>query len=151
MTWAIIQDLYDRYGNEYVNKLGIRNNYNQEAGQYVASEDQESIDRVLNTALEDAKHLIINKLSCLYSDYAKVNSLEFPSIKIWHIRMTIEVLKVGGDCTQCDCEDLSNFLKCNKVCTDDGICLTNSESFFSISKYKSDCELCCDDGCCRCN
>lgn len=140
MTWAVIQDLYARYGQEYVNKLGIRRNKNEEAGRYVASESQEEIDAVLNIALEDAKQLVLQKLSCIYSDYLKVNSLNFPYVKQWHIRLTIEILKVGGDCTQCDCEKFDEFLKCNKICTDDGICLVSNKSFISASKAVFECE-----------
>lgn len=140
MSWATSSDIYARYGEEYVNKLCIRRNWDEEAQQYVASESDEAKAEILNLALEDAKNLILQKLSCNFTNFSQVNSLDFPSILLWHIRMTIEVLKVGGDCTKCSCEEFDNFIKCNEVCTADGVCLIKKNSFISGSVAKFECE-----------
>ena len=147
MTWAAKEDLYARFGQEFINKLAIRRNYDEETESYVASEDDESIENVLNTALEDAKTLILGKLSCKFANFQIVNTMDFPSIKQWHIKMTIEVLKQGGDCTACDCTKLDEFL-CTNICTEDGFCLTSIKSFISVSKPHFPCEACKGD--CKC-
>lgn len=148
MSWATIKDLYARFGEEYVNKLGIRRNFDLETDSYVASEDCKSVKSVLETALADAKQLILYKLACKFKDYEKVNTTNFSIIKQWHIKTTIEILKVGGDCTSCDCEGLDGFINCGTVCTDDGVCLKKKVSGISVSVPKYPCEGC--KGECKC-
>lgn len=145
-SWAEIEDLYIRYGEEFVDKLAIRNVWDEDVQSYVADESDENKELVLQTALDDAKALIQNKLACLYQDYILVETLEFESIKQWHIRLTIETLKIGGDCTSCACiGDLDKFL-CGAICTEDGVCLVGLSTAFSVSEAF----FCCELGCGKC-
>lgn len=139
-TWATIEDLYVRYGEEYVDKLAIRNVWDESTQSYVSDESDENKTLVLQTALDDAKALILQKLSCLYTNSEVVNEYYFAALKQWHIRLTIETLKIGGDCTSCACVgDLDKFL-CSKICTEDGVCLISAETGFVVSKACFKCE-----------
>lgn len=139
-TWAIIEDLYSRLGEEYVNKLAIRNDWDEDTESYVANEDPEVIETRLNQALLDAKNLILQKLTCLYTNVELLDEENFPAILIWHVRTTVEVLKAGGDCTSCNCEQLDNFIKCNSICATSGVCLTSKKTFLFVSEAKFKCE-----------
>lgn len=141
MTWATKEDLYARFGEKYINELGIRSNWSETAKAYVASESQTDIDKVLDLAIEDAKNLILQKLSCLYSDYQKVNTIDFPVLKQWHIQLIIDVLKIGGNCLACDCTKLDEFL-CKEICTPDGVCLRKNVTAISVSIPHYPCEAC---------
>lgn len=148
-TWASPRDLYDRFGDEFMDKISTRMNYSQTLKMYVADEKPESRLKVIQLALDDAKELIVRKLSCKFQDVILLNTHYFSSIKSWHIKLTIETLKIGGDCTACECNaDLDKFIDCNTICTEDGICLPSASSFFLVSQAKSECE--CQDkcGCC---
>lgn len=147
-SWATKEDLYSRFGQEFVTKLAIRRNWNNELSMWVASEGPTDIGAILNLALEDAKNIILQRLSCLFSNYQAVNSSSFSALKYWHIKTTIEVLKANGDCTGCKCEDLDEFLKCNSLCDDSGFCLTKKTTFISASVAKFECECHGRCGCC---
>lgn len=149
MTWALIEDLYARFGDEYVDKLAVRRKWDETIQDYVADQSEEARTEVLELALEDAKALILQKLSCLFSGLENLETSDFPAIKIWHIKMTIEVLKKGGDCTACDCAALDEFLKCGSVCTEDGVCLSKKSTFITVSDSQFPCE-CFPKGCCSC-
>lgn len=146
-TWASVTDLYDRYGGEFVDKLSTRRFYDADAGQYVADESAEGRLRVVSLALCDAKQMILQKLSCLYSNIEILNDNIFMGLKQWHIRATISVLKANGDCYGCDCiDDLDKFLKCGNICTEDGVCLNPNTTFISVSAAK----FCCEKENCGC-
>lgn len=147
-SWATKEDLYARFGQEFVTKLAIRRNWDNESKIWVASEDPIDIGAILNLALEDAKNLILHRLSCFFSNYQSVNESSFSALKFWHIKTTIDVLKANGDCTSCKCEDLDEFLKCNNLCDDDGFCLTKNTTFISATVAKFECE--CIGGCSCC-
>lgn len=148
--WATKEDLYTSFGQEFVDKLCIRRNWDAELEDYVASEDQESKDKVLNNALNMAKTVLIQRFRCSFRFTTELDTYNFPALLIWHQKTTIELLKIGGDCTLCKCEGLDEWMKCNTLCTEDGsFCLPKKGSILSASKAKWPCE-CQDDGCCRC-
>lgn len=147
-SWASISDIYDRYGDEFVDKLSIRRKYDTEVQSYVADETKEGLFKVQMLALCDAKDLILEKLSCKFSSLELLDTNNFPSIKQWHIRLTVETLKAGGDCRACACiEDLNKFVDCNSICDDTGVCLKSKKTFISASTPVFKCE--CKGGC-RC-
>lgn len=146
-SWATKEDLYARYGQEFMAKIALRRNWDEELNTWIASEGVHDIGSVINLALEDAKTLILQRISCFFSNYQKVINGNFPAVKVWHIRTTIDVLKANGDCASCDCKDLDNFLKCNSLCDENGICLNKKSTFISASVAKFDCEC---NGSCRC-
>lgn len=145
-SWATIDDLYDRYGDEYVDKLAIRRRRTA-GGDYVADQSDEAITRVLILALSDAKDHLQFKLNGRFSNANQINSVSFPIIKAWHIRLTIATLLNGGDCQGCTCLGLDEFLQ-GEICSPEGICLSSSKTFFSFSEAKFSCE--CVSSCC-CN
>lgn len=148
-TWASVQDLYDRYGEEYIDKKCIRNKYNVLLQEYVADETQASILKVLELALCDAKNLLLAKLSCIYGNTNLLDLYAFGAIKTWHMKITIATLDAGGDCSSCsEALDLKNFVECGNMCTDDGICLTKNSTFFSVSEPSWPCECLGSCGCC---
>jgi hypothetical protein len=147
-TWATITDLYERYGEEFVDKLAIRRKWNAELGQYVADESHDSKIRVITLALCDAMALIKKKLACRFTNTSLLDEMVFPSIKVWHLRLTIETLKTGGDCLACACnETMEKDFDCGNICTEDGICLVSNKTAFSISKAHFPCEC---NGRCSC-
>lgn len=150
MTWATKEDLYARFGDEVIDKLAIRSDWDKYDQSYVANESCKAKDQILDLALEDAKNLIIHKLSCIYSNYSLVQSEDFvcPVLKQWHIKTTFEVLKAGGDCSSCNCEKLDEFLKCNTLCSDGGVCLSRNSTFISASVAKFPCECGWNCKCC---
>lgn len=147
-TWATPEDLYSRYGDEYVDKLATRRNYDPESGKYVADETTAGRLKVINLALADSKALIIEKISCKYSNTALLETALFSTVKSWHIKLAIETLKIGGDCRACECNaDLDKYIGCNSICSDNGECLISKSTVFSVSEAKFDCE---DIGGCGC-
>lgn len=147
-SWASISEIYDRYGDEFVDKLSIRRKYDTDVQSYVADETKEGLFKVQMLALCDAKDLILEKLSCKFSNLELLDTNNFPSIKQWHIRLTVETLKAGGDCRACACiEDLNKFVDCNSICDDAGVCLKSKKTFISVSTPVFKCE--CKGGC-RC-
>ena len=151
MTWATIQDLYTRFGDEFVDKLAVRRTWNASLQDYVGNESREHLDLIIQTALDDAKSLLKQKLSCAYQNISILDEQTFSCIKQWHIKLTIDVLKVGGDCTSCKCEGLDDFLKCGSICSDDGNCLVSKSTFFSVSEAHFPCESCgCGESRCSC-
>lgn len=150
-TWATIDDLYERFGDEFIDKLAIRRVWDETLEQYVADESQQAKNTVIHYALCDAKAIIKQKLSCLFVSVNLLDTKIFPAIKIWHMKMTIEILKVGGDCLACtECNaKLDEWLKCNTVCSEDGDCLISKQTFIEVSESKFPCE-CEDKGCCKC-
>ena len=147
-SWASINDLYERFGDEYVDKLATRRKWDAALDTYVADESVEGRTRVLTLALCDAKALLIQKISCLFGNISLLSTSNFSSIRQWHIRMAIEVLKAGGDCHSCNCESLDNFLKCGTICDENGVCLPSKTTFISVSEAKFPCE--CEDRCSCC-
>jgi len=148
MEWAIKEDLYARYGQEFVTKLAIRRNWDATLQDWVADVSELNVGAVVNLALEDAKNLILQKLNCLYSNVTLLDTINCPVLKIWHIKLAIEVLKAGGDCTACDCKTFDEFLSCNKICDENGNCLISNKSFITVSDSCFPCEACGCDGCC---
>lgn len=149
LTWATPTDLYERFGDEFVDNLSTRRNYDKTLGRYVADERPEARLRVVQLALDDARAMIVRKLQCKYNDVVQLNTLYFPSIKQWHIKLAIETLQMGGDCSACACNaDLDKYLDCNSICTEDGICLTSKSTFISASEAHFKCECIGSCGCC---
>ena len=148
MTWATKEDLISRAGDEFVFKLALRRNFDCETESFVASENKKSVDKVIQLALDDAKSLILHKLSCKFANHLTVNDLNFPTIKIWHMKMTVDVLKANGDCTACDCAKLDEFISCDTICSDNGVCLIGNKSFIDVSTPSFPCEAC--KGKCEC-
>lgn len=147
-TWATIHDLYDRYGQEFVDKLAIRRKWDPSIEAYVADESRESICKVLSIALSDAKALIQKKLACRFSGINLLDEKFFPAIKIWHVRLTVETLKTGGDCLACACNvEMEKDFDCGSICSEDGVCLTSKKTFISVSTPKFECECM---GVCKC-
>lgn len=146
-SWANVDDLYSRYGAEFIDKISTRTVYDSETGSYIADETVEGRFRVTSLALCDAKELIVRKLMCKFGKVNLLDTTFFPSIKQWHIKLTIETLKIGGDCSGCDCvKDLDAYLDCGSICNEEGLCLSSKKTFFSISKAKFPCE----EGGCGC-
>lgn len=140
-SWATIDDLYLRYGDEYIDKQATRNKYDAATKAYIADESREGRFLVVSVALCDAKELILRKLMCRFANTELLDTLVFPAIKQWHIKLTIETLKAGGDCSGCACvAEIDQFLDCGKVCSESGTCLPSNKTFFSISKAKFPCE-----------
>lgn len=151
MTWATIQDLYTRFGDEFVDKLADRRKWDESIQAYVADQSRENRDLVIQTALDDAKALLKQKLSCAYQNISILDEQTFSCITQWHIQLTISVLKAGGDCVGCKCEGLDDFLKCGSICSDDGTCLVSKSTFFSVSIAHFPCESCgCGESRCSC-
>lgn len=148
-TWAEVEDLYSRYGEEYVDKLATRRNWDVDLDQYVADESDEARLRVIILALCDAKQLMKHKLSCVYGNVTLLDEYVFYAVKQWHIKMTIETLKAGGDCQACACiADFDSFVKCGSICTDDGKCLSKTATFVTVSESHFHCECLGSCGCC---
>ena len=140
-SWATVDDLYARCGEEYIDKLSTRSNYDHELGTYVADETKEGRFRVTALALCDARDLLKRKIACKFGKVELLDSKVFSAIKQWHIKLTIETLKAGGDCSGCACvTEIDQYLDCGVVCSDDGACLPSNKTFFSISKSKFPCE-----------
>lgn len=138
-SWATIDDLYDRYGEEFVDKLSIRRNWNAELEDYVADESKSNMTRVQILALEDAKELLKSRMSLHFQKIEWLDTYLFYAVKQFHIRLTIETLKNGGDCSCCQClEDLSTLLG-GDICNDT-ICLPKKKSFISASKAHFKCD-----------
>lgn len=148
-TWATEEDLYSRYGDEFIDKLAIRRNWDEDEQQYVADESDEAKEAVIALALCDAQNLIIQKLSCLYSNVDILNEYLFGALKQWHIRLTIETLKNNGDCMGCSCVvDLDKYIACGSICSDEGVCLSSSSTFLEATEAHFKCECNCSGGCC---
>lgn len=151
-TWASPYDLYARYGDEFIDKLSIRRVFDVVLDDYVADESEEGKLRVLNLALCDAMVLLKQKMACCFSGLPMLDEYVFPTVKQWHIKMTIALLKVGGDCSKCaDCQtEFFDWCKCASICSDEGVCLTSRGSFLEASEAI----FCCEEylrGCsCKC-
>lgn len=144
-SWANINDLYDRYGEEFVDKLSIRRNWDSTISEYIADESKESKTRVQTLALCDSRDIIISKLRNRYSNIHLLDNDSFHGIKHWHIKLTIELLKQGGDCKDCK-NELDKFLDENKICSEKE-CLKKITTFISATKAVFKCEPrggCCD-------
>lgn len=148
-SWATTDDLYDRFGDEYVDKLATRRNWNEASEMYVADENDEAKEKVLCLALCDAKSLLLQKLQCKFADVSPLETANFPGIKQLHIKLTIQTLKAGGDCSGCECnEEIDKYIACGTICTDDGICLVSSQTFISATEAHFKCECQGHCGCC---
>lgn len=151
-TWATSEDLYSRYGDEFVDKVAIRRIWDEDLGTYVADESTDGKEAVISLALEDAKNFILYKLSCHYSDLTDLSdvTLYFPVIKQWHILLTIQMLQRGGDCTGCACVPaMEEYFKCGNICSENGVCLDDNSTFISASEAVFCCERKGDGcGCC---
>lgn len=148
-TWATVEDLYARFGDEYVDKLAIRRVWDVDSQMYVADESTEGKLRVISLALADAKALLKRKLQCLYSNVDYLDTYVFSAIKQWHIKLTIETLKMGGDCSACACNtDIDSYFACGSICSDDGMCLSSKKTFITVSEAVFCCERNCGCGCC---
>lgn len=153
MTWATESDLRLRYGDEFVDKLGTRRRLDSGLNDYIADQSPSHISAVINAALQDAKDFLLFKLSCAYKVSASLidGTQNFPLITQWHIRVTIDTLKAGGDCWSCAClEDLEKFLTCGTgICSDEGECLESLKTFVSVSPAKFPCECGGRCSCCK--
>ena len=144
-TWADVGDLRERFGDEYIDKLATRRNFDSARGEYLSDETSTNRLRVITLALCDARELILRKLSCLYKNLYVLDKHFFHGIKQWHIKLAIETLKAGGDCSSCGCiADLDKYLECGRICADDGTCLESLKTFISVTSQKFPCE---DEGC----
>lgn len=153
-TWATIEDLYKRYGDEFMDKLSTRMDDNTSGDDYVANEDPLRRDEVIQLALDDARAILLQKINCCFKTDGKlVNpNLSFSGIFPWHIKLTIILLKQGGDCKDCDdCKEaFDDFCKCSSICSDEGDCLEKRGSAISVSEEKFKCDDIFKDGCCKC-
>lgn len=147
MSWATSEDLYERYGDEFINKLAIRRIWNPLIEDYIADETPQGISAVIELALSDAKIFLLQKISCKFGNVDLINTLEFSAILLWHIRLTIDTLKVGGSCFKCT-ECIQEFDMCTSFCSDDGICLPKKGVLISVSEAEFCCEKCIGSSCC---
>ena len=148
-TWATPQDLYIRYGDEFIDKLSIRRVWDTYHNEYLADESYSGIQTVLETALRDAEAVLKQKISCCFGNVQLLDQHTFSAIKQWHIKLTIAALKKGGDCYACiECQEFEKYCSCSTICSDEGICLPNKKSSISVSKEVFECERCL--GRCKC-
>lgn len=160
MSWATKEDLEKRYGDEFVNKLARRRDWDEASGTYVEDNTDQRVDEVIELALEDAQDWLSFKISCCFSLKAFNDLIDagknFAFLKRMHIKMTIAILKDGGDCAACEeCKDeFQKFCDCGKLCTDDGECLvSSSKSRFAVEKTDPSCwptNVCCGKKDCCC-
>lgn len=143
-TWATIEDLYQRFGDEYVDKLAIRRVFDQDLDSYVADESDEGKEMVIALALCDAKNYLKQKIGCCYEEVTLLDDHVFPAVKNFHIKLTLDTLKVGGDCYACaECiKSFDDFCSCNSLCSTDGICLSSKKTFVTVSCPEFPCEEC---------
>ena len=138
-SWATVCDLYDRYGEEFVDKLSTRRVWDEEAGGYVADETKEGRHRVQLLALDDARSVLQEKIHSRFVGVSRLDNEEFFGVKQWHIKLTIEALKKGGDCRGCDClADIDKFVG-GKVCSNSG-CLKLRSTFLTVYSDRLKCE-----------
>lgn len=160
-TWATKDDLVLRYGEETINKLSTRRNWDSDSSSYISDVNPESRNAVVEAALEDAKQELLMKIGCCYDIKAflrleAVSSFSF--IRSYHIKLTILMLKNGaGDCAACkECTDeFEKFCDCNKLCADNGECLVPEAygSAFAVQEMPKSCLpkcICssCEGSCC---
>lgn len=149
-SWATIEDLYARYGDEFMDKISTRRVWDEDLGTYVADESEANRHAVIQLALDDAEALLKYKIGCKYGNVVWLDDTEFKIIKAWHIKLTIEALKIGGDCMACtECNtQFDSFLDCGSICDSDGVCLPSNKTFISASVAKYPCECKGSCGCC---
>lgn len=150
-SWATVEDLYARYGDEFMDKLGTRRIWDEGLETYVADETDASRRAVIQLALDDAQSYLLYKIACKFIGSSILSTELFNIIKSWHVKLAVETLKIGGDCTACtECNTgFDAFLACGSICNMDGsVCLTSSKTFISASEYVSDCECLGRCGCC---
>ena len=151
-SWATVDDLYARYGDEFMDKLGTRRVWDADLETYVADESDSSRRAVIQLALDDAQAFLLYKIACKFSGVEVLSTELFNIVRSWHAKLTIETLKIGGDCTNCtECNTaFDSFLECGKICNSDGTnCLASNKTFISATEYKSDCECMGSCGCCQ--
>lgn len=148
-TWATAEDLYSRFGDEFVDKLAIRRKWDSDLQQYVADESDAGKEAVIELALSDAQSMLRQKLSCLYGNVYIIDETTFEPIKQWHIKLAIETLKIGGDCYACACNvDIDNYFKCGTICDAEGNCLSSRSTFISATEAVFPCECYGSCSCC---
>lgn len=141
-TWATVEDLYDRFGDEAIDQISVRTVWDNVVQRYVTDESDEMKQKVINMALCDAREFIKLKMRCLYTGVELLDTQVFSAVKLWHIRLTIELLKLGGDCSGCACvNDLQEYIKCGSICSEEGNCLSLKSSFLEVSEAVFCCEL----------
>ncbi len=159
-TWVDREGLEKRYGGEFVAQLARRRDWDPTAdggeGAYVENETPERVEEIIELAISDAKEWILWKLSCCYPIKDIQNLLDegkhFSSILRYHIKLTITMLKFGGDCSDCDsCKaEISELCNCSELCTDDGICIkSKNRSVFAVEDTGPSCMP--KSPCCSCN
>ena len=142
-SWATVSDLKARFGDEYMDKISTRRKWNSTVEDYVADESASGRNAIIQLALDDAKAYLTYKMSCLFGNLDLLATNDFKIVLAWHIKLTIETLKIGGDCTACtECNAaFDEFLKCGKICDANGVCLSSTKTFFSITEAVFCCEL----------
>jgi len=164
-TWVDRQGLYNRYGQEYIEKLARRRDFDPSAnggsGGYVENTSSTRVNEIINIAIEDAKTWMLWKISCCFNiqdfNLLLADNKEFSFLQRFHIKLTIILLKHGGDCAQCDeCKaEISEVCSCSEICTDDGICIpSRKRSKFSVEKTEPSClptKVCCGSCSNRCS
>jgi len=70
MTWATIQDLYTRFGDEFVDKLADRRKWDAIIQAYVADQSKTNRDEVIQTALDDAGVKYLGNLFKQFGDWS---------------------------------------------------------------------------------
>jgi hypothetical protein len=163
-TWVDRQGLYARFGEEFIQKLARRRDFDCDAndgdGGYTENETKKRVECVIDLAISDAKEWMLWKISCNFP-INEFNALlnqdkDFSFLKSHHIKLTIAMLKTGGDCTECEaCQKEIGDILCDQICTDDGICIpSRKRSKFLVEKTSPSClptNLCCgcgSEGCC---
>lgn len=145
-TWATKADLVLRYGQEYIEKAALRRDFNEDADDYVADESCDRINEVICAALEDAKEWLLWKISCSFNlaDFNNLDDINY--IKIFHMRLTIAMLKEGGDCEKCQ-KEFSEFCACGQICDINGKCITKTKiSLIAVEQMPKSClpqNVCC--------
>lgn len=149
-SWATIEELYTRFGDEFVDKISTRRVWDCSLDSYVADESKTARRAVVQLALDDAKAFLKYKMACKFSNVDLLETDQFSIVKSWHIKLTIETLKIGGDCTACtECNAaFDSFLDCGKICNSIGVCLSSSKTFLVATEAVFDCECGSNCKCC---
>jgi len=159
--WAKKEDLILRLGEKKVHELSSRYIFDEDCDSFIKDEREDSRDRVINTFLEDARQWLLWELSRCYDNSAKEiqetieTGEEFRVILLHHIKLTVAMMKNGGDCEDCEkCKlDFTKLCESSRICSESGVCFER-KSRFSVTENKSCMPkqvCCCDEEVCCCD
>ena len=157
MTWAKRSLLEDRVGSERVLKLATRRVWNESLSTYVDDSSDEVTNKSIDQALESAKSWILFTVSCCYDSDRLLKNINdgaiYPMLLEYHLRLTSDFLKWGGDCSECDSlkKEFTDLCKCGSLMDSEGNSLKRKTKF-AVTDNKlcipeSYCNLCCEEGC----